>query len=331
MNNPVNLGGDGARTLLFVHGRDFKPAAEDFMDISISALFAGVERDYPEYIDEFHALKKWVAYYGDITDGFLTNKGLRYDEALDMGDRRNALIKLRSYERRKDFGVSRYDRLPGKTALGEFFADVFAPVLGVLGLSNKLIEKVGIDLSEYWNPDSDFGSRVRARVRETICQVLDSGDQVMLMSHGTGCIVTYDVLWQLSHDERFKNDYQSKKVDVWLTMGAPLGDSMVFRRLMGRDRKGLERYPSNVVSWHNVSAEDDFVSHDNKIADDFKAMLKQKQLSFLRDYRIYNLAVRYGKSNPHSSLGYLVHPRTTKILVEWLQLPVAEHAPRPII
>ena len=60
-------------------------------------------------------------------------------------------------------------------------------------------------------------------------------------------------------------------------------------------------------------------------------MLKQRQLSFLRDYRIYNLAVRYGKSNPHSSLGYLVHPRTTKILVEWLQLPIPQQASGSLI
>lgn len=331
MNHPGTSDGGNGRTILFVHGRDFKPAAGDFMDISMQALSSGVERDYPEYLDEFQALNKRVAYYGDITDEFLTREGQRYDEALDMGDRRNALINLRGYERRKDFGVARYDRLPGKTALGEFAADVIAPILGSLGFSNKLIEKVGVDLSEYWNPDSDFASRVRARVREAICEILDAGGPVMLMSHGTGCIVTYDVLWQLSHDDRFRDAYQAKKLDVWLTLGSPLGDSMVFRRLMGHDRKGLERYPSNVVCWHNLSAEDDFVSHDNRLADDFKAMLKQRQLSFLRDYRIYNLAVRYGKSNPHSSLGYLVHPRTTKILVEWLQLPIPQQASGSLI
>jgi hypothetical protein len=41
-------------------------------------------------------------------------------------------------------------------------------------------------------------------------------------------------------------------------------------------------------------------------------------LSRIRDYRIYNLAVRYGKSNPHSFMGYLVHPRMTKLVADWL-------------
>jgi hypothetical protein len=326
-----DLGGAAGRTLLYVHGRDFKPAADDFMDITVSAMLAGIERDYPDFVDEFCSLDKRLAYYGDLTDSLLSSKGYRYDEALDVADRRNALTTLRSFDRKKHFGVTKYDRLPGKTALAEFAADVFAPLLGRLGLSNKLIAKVGVDLAEYWNSDGDFADTIRERVRTAICQALDNDNQVMLVSHGTGCIVAYDVLWQLSNDPQYEDTYRSKKIDLWLTIGAPLGDSMVARRLLGSDCKGFERYPSNVVSWHNMSAEDDFVSHDNTLADDFRPMLKQKQVSCIRDYRIYNLAVRYGKSNPHSSLGYLVHPRMAQIIVEWIQQSPIGQVPKSIL
>lgn len=331
MNNPEPGNGDAQRTLLFVHGHDFKPAAEDFMDLSVAALLAGIERDHPEFVARFHDLDKRLAYYGDITDQFLTGQGLRYDQALDIGDRRNALVTLRSYDKKKQFGVSRYDRLPGKTAMGEFAADVFVPLLGRLGLSKKLLAKVGADLAEYWNKESDLASRIRERVRRAICEALDQYEKVLLISHGTGCIVTYDVLWQLSHDPKYRGNYQDKKIDLWLTLGAPLGDSMVAKRLLGARRKGIERFPTNVVSWHNLSAEDDFVSHDNKLANDFKLMLKQKLVSCIRDYRVYNLAIRYGKSNPHSSMGYLIHPRTAQIIVDWLQQVPIEHLPTSIL
>jgi hypothetical protein len=43
----------------------------------------------------------------------------------------------------------------------------------------------------------------------------------------------------------------------------------------------------------------------------------QKRVSAVHDYRIFNLAVRYGKSNPHSSVGYYIHPRLTKIIADW--------------
>lgn len=307
------------RTLLFVHGRDFKPAADDYMDLAMSALCAGVERDFPPVADRFHGLDKRLAYYADISAEFLASQGERYDELLDIGDLRNALIKLRAIDRKKNFGVARYDRLPGKTAMNEFAADVIAPVLGGLGFSKKLLAKVGKDLCEYWNEESDFARRVRERVRTALCAALDEDRQVLLVSHGTGCIVTYDVLWQLSHAPEYRDAYAGKKIDLWLTIGAPLGDSMVRRRLLGAKSKGVERFPVNVLSWHNVAAEDDFVSHDNTLADDFRAMLKQKQVSCICDYRIYNLAVRYGRSNPHCLLGYLIHPRTSQIVAEWLQ------------
>jgi len=318
LTNPENNNDNADRILLFVHGRDFKPAAAEFTNLSFSAIMGGVERDYPEFVDEVAGLEKRVAYYGDITDEFLQGHGLRYDEALDIGDRRNALVNLCAFDKRKHFGVTRYDRLPGKSAMGEFAADVLGPLLGKLGFSKKLLEKVGMDLGEYWNPESDFADRIRERVRVEICAALDAGKEIFLISHGTGCIVTYDVLWQLSNDGTYAKKYADRKIDQWITVGAPLGDSMVARRLLGYDRMGVERFPSNIVSWHNLSAEDDFVSHDDSLADDFKSMLKQKQVSFIRDYRIYNLAIRYGKSNPHSSLGYLVHPRLAQILVEWL-------------
>ena len=318
MNETTPSGHYPGRTLLFVHGRYFKPAASDLMDISVAAMTAAIERDCPEAIDKFHAMGKHIAYYGDLGNEFLEKSGERYDEKLDIGDRRNALQRLCAIEKRKNFGVNRYDRIPGKTAIAEFAADFAGPLLGSLGLSRKVISKIAVDLGEYWNEKSDFAARVRDRVRKAICDATDGENRLLLVSHGTGCIVAYDVLWQLSNDAQYKEQFANRKVDLWMTLGAPLGDTTVRKRLLGAGRKGIDRYPSNVVSWHNLAAEDDYMSHDNTLADDFEQMLKQKQLSCIRDYRIYNLAVRYGKSNPHSSVGYLIHPRTAQIIADWL-------------
>jgi hypothetical protein len=86
-------------------------------------------------------------------------------------------------------------------------------------------------------------------------------------------------------------------------------------------------YPKNVITWHNVSAEDDYTCHDNTLADDFKRMLEQHAVSTVQDYCVYNLAVRFGKSNPHSSVGYLIHPRVSKIIVDWMQSPAIDTDP----
>lgn len=310
--------GDSGRSIIFVHGRDFKPAAAELLDLTVAAVAAGLERDCPQVLVDFSLAEKRLAYYGDISNAWLRDSGRHYDEKLDVGDRRHALQELRGLQKRKHFGLSRYERIPGKTALREFAADLAGPVLGSIGLGGALISRIAADVNEYWDASTDFGLRVRERVREELSSALQQGRKVMLVSHGTGCIVSYDVLWQMSHHPDYAPQYEGMKIDQWLTLGAPLGDTTVRKRIFGAQSKDRGRYPTNVLTWHNVSAEDDYLCHDNTLADDYSEMLRLRIVSSIRDYHIYNLAVRYGKSNPHSSVGYLIHPRVTKIVADWL-------------
>lgn len=319
------------RSLLLVHGKDFKPAAEQYFDFAIAALKVGLERDFPDEAGEFHDLKKSLCYYGDLNAEVLTRRGKLFDEVLDIGDRRNALAQMKMLEKRKHFGVGRYDRLPGKTAVVEFAADIAAPLLAMFGFSKPLIARISMDVAEYWNDKSDYAESVRSRVRVKICDALDRDEKILLVSHGSGSIVTYDVLWQLSHLEEYAEKFRDKKIDTWLTLGSPLGDLLVKRKLLGAKAKGRDKYPTNIVTWSNVSAEDDYQCHDNTVADDFKPMLKQRLVSSIRDYKIYNLSVRYGKSNPHSSLGYYIHPRVSQIIVEWLKSGTVVPSPQSIL
>ena len=305
-------------SIVVVHGRDFKPAEEDLLDISYRALRAGVRRDYPDCVPLLEDARYDLAYYGDLTNAYLERLGKRYDEQLDVGDRRNALASLRQVAPRKKFSIRQYDRVPGKSALREFAADMLAPLLGAIGLTMPLIRMVSRDTAEYLAGKTDYADKVRERVRKTLCEALGRDGRVLLMTHGLGCIIAYDVLWELSHDEDFAARYGERKVEAWVTLGAPLGDLHLRKYLKGADEQLEARFPTNVISWYNVAAEDDYACHDNTLADDFKKMLHQKLVSAVHDYRIYNLAVRYGKSNPHSSVGYYIHPRVSKIVSDWL-------------
>ncbi len=322
------LSGRGNRSLLLVHGRDFKPAEHDFMDLSMAALRAGIERDYPELLDCFTAVNKSVGWYGDLNAEVLMRHGKSYDESLDLGDRRNALANLRTVSARKKFGIRQYDCLPGKTALPEAVADVVAPIVGSIGLVRPLVSTVSKDFARYLDHKADFAMQARERVRTKLCGLLDRGDRVALLAHGTGGAVAWDVLWQLSHDPDLKEQYADKKIELLVTLGTPLGDGNIRKRLLGAKQGPEARYPANVISWHNVSAEDDYTCHDNTLADDLKAMMKRKLISVVHDHHIFNLAVRYGKSNPHSSIGYLIHPRVSKILADWLQALNADSSPK---
>ena len=307
------------RSILLVHGSDFKPPAEVFMDEASTALRSGVERDFPDKVELFDALDIELAYYGDLGNEFLRAHGKHYDEQLDIGDRRNALERLRKIPQRKGFGLRQYDSLRGKSALPEAIADVASPLFGTLGLTIPLISMVARDFASYLRGNTEFTEQVRERVRSKLVEMLNRGDQLLLMTHGTGCFIAYDVLWQLSHDEQFKANYTGAKVDLWATLGSPISDDKLRKRLLGARRSAKGRYPTNVITWHNLSAEDDYVCHDKTVANDLKAMMREHVISSIDDHRIYNHTMRYGKSNPHCSLGYFIHPRVAKIVIEWLE------------
>ena len=307
------------RSILFVHGSDFKPPAEVFLDEASTALRSGVERDFPDNVELLDSVDLELAYYGDIGNELLRAHGKHYDEQLDIGDRRNALETLRKIPQRKRFGLRQYDSLRGKSAIPEAIADVASPLLGALGLITPLVSMVAKDFAIYLRGNTEFTEQVRERVRSKLCDMLNRGDQLLLMTHGTGCFIAYDVLWQLSHDERFNADYSGAKVDLWMTLGSPISDDKLRKRLLGARRSGKARYPTNVITWQNISAEDDYVCHDKTVADDLKKMMREHVISSINDHRIYNHTMRYGKSNPHCSLGYFIHPRVAKIVVDWLQ------------
>ena len=182
----------------------------------------------------------------------------------------------------------------------------------------RLCRRVSPDFAEYLQGQSDYAEAVRERLRTRLIQLMEDGEQVALVSHGTGVAVAWDVLWQLSHDPEYSERFSEHKLDLWITLGAPLGDRNVRRRLAGADKTGTDRYPTNVIAWHNVSAEDDYTCHDKTLADDLGRMMHERIVSKVTDYKIYNPAVRYGRSNPHSSVGYLIHPRIAKILTDWM-------------
>jgi hypothetical protein len=306
------------RSLLLVHGRDFKPQRDTWLELSLAALQKGIERDYPDDVSMFDSLDVHDAWYGDLSNELLLGLGKEYDEQLDVGDRRNALLALSEIAVRKKFSIRQYDCLPGKSAVPEFVVALAAPVLGAFGMTMPLVGCISRDFAAYLRGDSDYGQKIRARVREKLCEMLNSDSEVMLMTHGTGSAIAYDVLWQLSHDREFKQEFDGKKVAMWVTLGSPLGDANIRKRLRGAKEKQAARFPHNVITWHNVSAEDDYTCHDNTLADDFKKMLSHRVVSAVHDHQIYNLAVRYGRSNPHSSLGYYIHPRVSKIVRDWL-------------
>lgn len=308
-----------SRHLVFVHGRDFKPRAELLWPLWEEALGGAIQRHYAEAHEAFGAVEKSFVYYGDLTHGHLSRMGRDYDEDADMADRRHALSLLKPIKKRDFLQRKLYDDIPGRTPLKEFLADIGMPLLNTLRLGDRLIERVAPEYGAYWRDEEAYGTELQSRLR-AILEPLFAGDhEILLITHCLGSLAAYDTLWELDHERSDDNG----RISLWLTFGSPLGDETAKRHLRGAKESARRRYPTNVTEWVNVSAEDDYISHDKTVADDYEAMVRGHQISRIRDYKIYNLTNRFGESNPHSALGFLCHPRIAKVVSDWLIRPVS--------
>lgn len=299
MNTP------SSKSILFVHGRGSKPGADDLHAIWQQALQSGLRRDFPKQPGLLDGVATDLFYYADDLQPLFEPD---YKAGIDLQDRNQTLQALQAFDRSKQFRRKLYESLPGKTPLPEFTMDLGAS----LGLGGLLTKQRMPELHHYWQNPDGWSDRVRQRCRARIEDLLDAGSELMIISHCLGSVVVWDALWQLS-----KANHPGV-VSQWVTMGSPLASRAVRQRLLGHDQTGAARFPANLTSWHNISAEDDYVCHDKTVADDFHDMLATHRISEITDYTIYNPAVRWGRSNPHHSAGYLIHPRTVSLVRDWL-------------
>lgn len=296
--------------IVLIHGRGSKPNPIDLKRLWIEALAAGLQRDAPQKVDALHNADIHMIYYADQ---LTSQDASQFDESLDLDNRHQALRELSRLVKAKEFRRKHYEVLPGKTALKEFAMDLSASV----GLGGAALGKAIPELKQYWGDKDGWAKKLRDEVTNLLAQLTQDGENVLIISHCMGSVLAWDALWALSQ-EAHSGDQTVERITRWITIGSPLGDRAVQSRLSGSDKPLNARYPAVLNAWYNISAEDDYVCHDKTVSDDYANMLKQKVIGDIRDHTIYNLSVRYGRSNPHSSVGYLIHPRTAALVADWL-------------
>ncbi len=334
------------KTILLVHGRSMKPLPEALEALWMQAIRAGLERDHgADAVTAFDNATVEMVYYGNYSNEFLHDKnpGKYPDpdnpefETGQVEGRTKALEALRARPRAEFYDRTVYKNLPQSSGLKEFVADLFAGSLSLLRVSNLIIERVAPDMAEYWSDETRFGSQVRERMISPLKRAFDSGDSICIIAHSLGTLVAYDTLWKFSRYGEYRgaltngvnyNDHESCQVDLFITLGSPLGDSTVINTLKGSSNGGHLRYPANIKRWVNIAAEDDYISHDGSLADDFRGIFEHGLIDQpIEDERIYNLSIvptrpdgdeEQWRSNPHHISGYLMHPAVSDLIAAWL-------------
>ena len=155
---------------------------------------------------------------------------------------------------------------------------------------------------------------VRTMLKEPLQEAWRNGECVLLIGHSMGSVIAYDTLWELSHD-----DQHSGRIDLFMTLGSPLGTRFINKRIRGGSSRGRRRYPSNIRRWENFSARAEMTALHPELRPYFSEMLELGVLESLTDHvDLYNHFHGDLGLNVHKSYGYLAHPAVAERLAAWL-------------
>ena len=168
------------------------------------------------------------------------------------------------------------------------------------------------DLRRYLQNDNGIADHTRGMLKLRLRAASEGNQPVLLIAHSMGSVIAYDSLWELSASGR-----DHLRVDMLLTMGSPLGQRYMQKRLRGAGKTGYERYPSNIRRWKNMAAIGDLTALNPALADDFEEMLELGLLESFEDETMLTHFRLEGSLNVHAEYGYLVNARTARTISEW--------------
>jgi hypothetical protein len=185
-------------------------------------------------------------------------------------------------------------------------------------ISDLLIKKYFKDFNSYYSATvlNRNKQKIPARriINNRLIKVLmkHQSKQIMLIAHSMGSIIAYDVL---------THGLADLKVDNFITIGSPLGFSLVMQKILLEQNKGSikdtkAKTPDNIIrKWINYSDLEDKVAMNYDLADDFEA---NKRNILPEDIIVQNNYVYQENRNPHKSYGYLRTPQLAQAISEFL-------------
>ncbi|MFW2374207.1 MAG: lipase family protein [Gammaproteobacteria bacterium] len=289
--------------IIFVPGKNPKPAPEQHKALLWRSITEGVKRADPDIIDSlsenkqnFHLADWNYLYYHQYKD---SSQDLPWIDALinTHGPTKQDIQQANGFHVKLDrflFSV----------------ADLFPIIIHFLP---KTIRMTAEETNRYFYNENNIACDIREKLKNILRPLLANNEKILIIGHSLGSVVSYDTLWELSHLEQLEG-----KLD-FLTIGSPLGMNYVQHRIMGHAEKGQKRYPSLISHWTNIASVGDVTALDREIHDDFSEMLKLGIIDHLQDHckGIYNFFKNDQGLNCHRSYGYLVNPAVGKVVADW--------------
>ena len=291
--------------ILFVPGKNPKPPSDEYRHQLLRCLLRGVERADPAVAARIETglrafqLMAWnPLYYQSYRP---LDVDLPWVEALLMqtGPTKEDVQEALSFRRRIAWLLY--------TA-----ADLFHFLIPLL--PDPVVKNTIQETARYFRNEDGIGGQVRETIKAPLRQMFAEGRRILMLCHSMGSVVAYDALWELTHIEK-----NPGRVDLFLTLGSPLGMCFTQERLLGTGEKGKRHYPHNIRHWINVTSQGDLTALDPTVRDDYQAMLELGLVESITDVNggIFNYFHDDEGLNVHRSYGYLVNPRVGEVIARW--------------
>ena len=294
------------KRIIYVPGKNLKPEPEVHRNQLWRCLLAGVRRVQPDVAEDME--RKSESFFLAPWNHILYRRHVSLDDDIQWIDR---LIETNGPTEEEKHEAEAWHKVAIKImyAIGDHFHGL------IKWIPDQRIKAMIADTAPYFENENGIADAIRAIVKQLVSEAMGNDESVLLIGHSMGSVIAYDALWQLTHIEQ-----HPRKVDLFLTIGSPLGMHYVQRHLLGGQTQ--ERtYPQGILNWENVSATGDLISLDKTVHDDFVAMIDQNDTDSIRDHcgGIYNWFRNQDGLNVHRSYGYLVNPVVGKIIADWWQ------------
>ncbi len=299
--------------IVYVPGMKPKPPPEVHRPALMRALLAGLARANPAMArvleaapDAFRLVPWTFEFYRRHADIALDQPGI---EAL-----------LRQPDASAE-DIAEIDSIARKLARGIRVLGDAAPWFGRI-IARSETRLTLREARAYFSNHAQHGDEIRRRVKAELRDAWSDGCRVLLIGHSLGSVIAYDTLWELTHV-----DESEGRVDLFITLGCPLGSRFVAHRVRGAARSGVPRYPGNIRRWANFSARAEMTALHPELFPYFGEMVDLGLLESLEDHAdIYNHFRGPLGINPHKSYGYLVNAAVAGCIADWLAETIRSEA-----
>lgn len=289
--------------ILYIPGLLPKPEPGKHRDALFRCLIAGIRRqdeqvalDIASNLHCFDLVSWTYDFYGE-----------HRDIAIDA-DAIDAVIE-QPHAAEKD--IVEATSLKRRLARSAFQLADFLPFL-IPHIANERLEVHLRDLRRYMRNRGDIAEHTRQLLKMPLRAAAEANRPILLLAHSMGSVIAYESLWQLTHDHHDEVD-----IDLLVTMGSPLGQRYIRKRVKGNAAEGKDRYPDNVSRWINLASQGDLTAIDPTLSDDFEEMVGLGLIERIDDERMFNYFRLNGQLNVHAEYGYLVNEVTARIVTDW--------------